>query len=126
MMSDYKIRQLNFESDTWRRHLAFMSDENIHMKTRLIELLKTRLETDLLNEAEKFQNLFIEQDNVIGLLRNSITEFERLLTREIYENGAIIQAVIASRISIEDKILSVKNKFEELKRKFNHFALENF
>ncbi|MBK6634629.1 MAG: hypothetical protein IPG38_10195 [Chitinophagaceae bacterium] len=43
-MSPAKLTQLQFETVSWQRLLDFMTDENIHHKNRLSEILKDRFD----------------------------------------------------------------------------------
>ncbi len=124
MMSRSKIKQLEFESDTWKRQLAFMVDENIHMKARLVEVLKDKQNAPSLEAAEAFQNQFIEQDSVIGILRNNVAEFDCLLKREVLEDGMLVNRVFAKHKILEAALIAAKKKFDEMKGHFNQHVLE--
>lgn len=102
-----------------------MIDEGIHRKNRLVEILKRKPAKDLLAEAEKFQNHFLEQDHFIRLLRNKVAEFDRLLTREIFEDGKVEEAMNLKHKSIETCFNTARAKQEELSRKFNDYLLKN-
>jgi len=80
-MPGIKLRLLRQESDTWKRILEFMTEENIHLKNRLSEILKGDLEHDLLMTAEIFQNSFVREDELIRLLRKDVFAFDQLLAR---------------------------------------------
>ena len=67
-MSEVKLRQLKYESDTWKRLLGFVMEENIHLKNRLSEVLKANFDKNLLNDVENFYSEFIRADELIGLL----------------------------------------------------------
>lgn len=124
-MSKSKIRQLEYESDTWKRQIAFMADENIHMKARLVEILRARELIPSLVVAEAFQNEFIGQDSVMVILKNSIAKFDRLLKREIYEDGMLINAVFAKHKHLEHDLFIARMKFDDLKNRFNKHILED-
>jgi hypothetical protein len=124
MMSRFKIKQLEFESDTWKRQLAFMVDENIHMKARLVEVLKDKQYAPSLEAAEAFQNQFIEQDSMIGILRNNVAEFDRLLKREVFEDGMLVNTVFAKHKILEADLIVAKKRFDEMKGHFNQHILE--
>ena len=79
-MPELKLKQLQFESDTWKRLLVFMMDENIHLKNRLSEVLKDQFDKNLLVEVEGFQNNFIKEDELIGLMRNDVAELDKLFS----------------------------------------------
>jgi hypothetical protein len=125
MIQANKIQQLRFESDTWKRHLVFMAEENIHIKSRLIEILKSGFSNSVLHKAEYIQNSVVEQDAVINLLKNSISAFDRQVYREVYEDGALVDELVAQRQIIEADLESARRRFDVLKKEFNQFALVN-
>lgn len=124
MISRSKIRQLEFESDTWKRQLAFMADENIHMKARLVEILKDKQQAPSLEMAEVFQTQFIEQDSVLSLLRNNVAEFDRLLQREVFEDGMLVNTVFAKHKLLEHDLVAARKRFEDMKGRFNQHILD--
>ena len=50
-MPGIKLRLLRQESDAWKRILEFMTEENIHLKNRLSEILKSDLEQILVHST---------------------------------------------------------------------------
>jgi len=123
-MPDIKLRLLRQESDTWKRILEFMTEENIHLKNRLSEILKGDLEHDLLMTAEIFQNSFVREDELIRLLRKDVFAFDQLLAREIYEDGAIVNKVMKSFKVIRKNISESETQFNQLKYQFSNYLLE--
>ena len=123
-MPGIKLRLLRQESDTWKRILEFMTEENIHLKNRLSEILKGDLEEDLLVTAEIFQNSFVREDELIRLLRKDVSVFDQWLTREIYEDGAIVSKVMKSFNVIRKNISESEIQFNQLKYQFSNYLLE--
>jgi len=123
-MPGIKLRLLRQESDTWKRVLEFMTEENIHLKDRLSEMLKGDLEEDLLMTAEIFQNSFVREDELIRLLRKDVSVFDQWLTREIYEDGAIVSKVMKSFNVIRKNISESEIQFNQLKYQFSNYLLE--
>ena len=123
-MPGIKLRLLRQESDTWKRILEFMTEENIHLKNRLSEILKGDLEHDLLMTAEIFQNSFVREDELIRLLRKDVFAFDQLLAREIYEDGAIVNKVMKSFKIIRKNISESETQFNQLKYQFSNYLLE--
>jgi|KBSSwiStaDraftv2_1062776.scaffolds.fasta_scaffold74343_3 predicted metal-binding transcription factor (methanogenesis marker protein 9) len=123
-MPGIKLRLLRQESDTWKRILEFMTEENIHLKNRLSEILKGDLEHDLLMTAEIFQNSFVREDELIRLLRKDVFAFDQLLAREIYEDGAIVNKVMKSFKVIRKNISESETQFNQLKYQFSNYLLE--
>ena len=124
-MPELDIKQLQYESDGWKRLLRFMMDENIHLKNRLSEVLRDQFDKNLLVEVEGFQNNFIKEDEVIGLLRNDVAELDKLLVREICEDGNIINEIDRRLKNLRKNIMYAERKFGKLKSDFNYYLLEN-
>lgn len=124
-MPELKLRQLQFESDSWKRLLGFIIDENIHLKNRLSELLKNGFGGNWLDEMETFHNQLVKEDDRIGLLRNEIAELDRLLVREVFEDGRIIKDVERRLKKLRHNITNTEEQFGKLKLEFNSFLSEN-
>ncbi|WP_026898809.1 hypothetical protein [Daejeonella oryzae] len=115
-----KIKQIKYESETWKRLLSFMMDENTHLKNRLAEILKDDFDTNLLEEVERFQSSFIKEDLLIGLLRNDIAEIDALL-KERYEDEIILNMIDFKLKSLRNNIVNAEKQFGNLKLSFNHY-----
>ena len=89
-MPELKLKQLQYESDTWKRSLSFIIDENIHLKNGLTEIVQNSEDVDLLERAEYFQSRLIKEDERISLIRNDLTELDKLRVRELLEDGIIL------------------------------------
>ncbi len=124
-MPGLKLKQLQSERDTWRRLLVFMKDENVHLKNRLAEVLKNSIETNLLEDIENFHSSFLKEDELIDFLRNDVTELDRLLAQEIFEDGKLINKVDKKIKSIRKNIEIAEQHFGRLKSEFNSYLAEN-
>lgn len=124
-MQELKLIQLQYESDTWKRLLAFLKEENVHLKNRLSEVLKNKFDKSLLEEVESFQNRFVTKDERIALLRNEVAEVDKLLVREIFENGRIKKKVANKIKKLRTEIMSAERQFFKLKQEFNIYLTEN-
>lgn len=124
-MPELKLTQLQFESDTWKRLLAFIADENMHLKKRLTEILKEEFDKSMLEDAENFQTKFLKEDNLIILLRNEVAELDNWLEREIFENGTLKKEVNKRIRKIRKNIKYAEAQFEKLKSEFNNYFSEN-
>jgi len=120
-MPELKLRQLEYESDTWKRLMSFMVDENIHLKNRLSEVLRYKVDKQMLEEAENFHTRFIRQDEFNHLLRNEIFEFDKLLSRKIFEDGRLKNEVAGKSKNLRNNIRNLEELFGELKFEFNNF-----
>ena len=123
-MPEVKLKQLQYESQTWKRLLSFMMDENVHLKNRLSEILKNSFDRNLLEEIENFQNRFIKEDSWIGLLRHDVVEFDKLLEREISEDGQVATEINSRLNKLRNNIINADKEFDRLKTEFNSYLLE--
>jgi len=124
-MPGLKLKQLQYESETWKRLLGFTMDENIHLKNRLSEILKENFDKNLLEDVEVFQTRFIKADQMIMLLRNDIGEFDNLLNREIFEDGTIMKQVSKELKRLRKNIKITEEELGRLKSEFNRYLVEN-
>ncbi len=120
-----ELRQLQYESDTCKRLLGFIAEENIHLKNRLSEILKTGFNDNLLDELENFHGRFVREDELIRLLRNNVAELDNLLEREVFEDVKIVKEIRRKLKNLCDNIQNVQERFTRLKLEFNSFMSEN-
>ncbi|MBK7883189.1 MAG: hypothetical protein IPJ81_04830 [Chitinophagaceae bacterium] len=120
-----KLKQLQHESDSWKRLLAFIMDENIHLKNRLTEVLKDKFNKNLLEDLEYFHNNFVREDEMIRLVRNDVVELDKLLTREIFEDGRIARQIERKLHKLRNNLENIQNQFWKLKMGFNNYLSEN-
>ena len=124
-MPELKIKQLQYESNTWKRLLGFMMDENVHLKNRVSEVLKNGFDKGLLEEVESFHSRFIKEDDLIGLLRNEVAELDKLLVREIFEDGQLVKEIDTKLKKLHKNIITAERQLNELKLEFNNYLSEN-
>jgi hypothetical protein len=124
-MPKLKLNQLQYESDTWKRFLAFMKDENVHLKNRLAEILKSSIDNNLLDDIENFYSGFLKEDELIDLLRIDVAELDRLLAREIVEDGKLITRVDKKMKSLRNNIENAEQHFGRMKSEFISYLSEN-
>jgi len=102
-----------------------MTDENIQLKNRLAEILRTDFDENLLEDIENFQTDFIREDEIISLLKTDIAKLDKLLFREIFEDGQTIENINRTLREIRRKISIAETGFGNLKLEFNSYLLEN-
>lgn len=124
-MPEQKLKQLQYESDTWKRLLAFLKDENVYLKNRLSEILKNGFETNLLDEIELFQTRFIKEDEMISSLQTDISELDKLLVREIFEDGRIMKKVKKRIKQLKAEMKTAETQFRKMKQEFINYLSEN-
>ena len=124
-MPELKLKQLKYESDTWKRLLDFMIDENIQLKNRLSEVLKYQFDKNLLDDVERFQSHFLKEDQLIGLIRNDIAELDALLIENLLDDGIKMQNVDLKLKRLRNNIKNAEMQFSNLKLDFYNYLSEN-
>ena len=123
-MPQFTLRQLQHESDAWKRMLVFMGEENVELKNRLSEILKSDIDKKLLLKAENFQNGFVAEDDLIRFLRNDIAVFDRLINRGNLEDGVVILELTEKLRIIRASLINTEKRFNDLKLEFNNYMLQ--
>ncbi len=125
MALNNKILQYRHESDTWKRHLQFIQQENNHLKNRLSQVLQTDTNHEFLERAEYFQNKFIAEDDTVNMLRQDIHELDILIARESQEDGALIRELQKKLKKMHKDMDIVEKQFSKLKSDFNLYLSES-
>ncbi|MBL0146246.1 MAG: hypothetical protein IPP48_11195 [Chitinophagaceae bacterium] len=121
IMPELKLKQMQYEINTWLRLLGFMLDENVHSKNRLTEILKYKFDEALLEDMENFQTRFIKEDADIAILKKEVTALDSLLVREVFEDGAIIKAVRNKLKKVQTDMNNAEKQFSKLKNDFRSY-----
>ena len=125
-MPELQIQQLQFEINALKRLLAFMMDENVHLKNRIPEILKNSFENKMLGKVEIFHNRFIMEDELIGMLRNNVAELDKLLqVQKVVEDKKSIHDIEKKVRKLSFNMENTESQFMKLKADFNTFLLEN-
>ncbi|MEX6690907.1 hypothetical protein QTN47_25585 [Danxiaibacter flavus] len=125
LMPQIKINQLKYEIDMWKRLLAFMMDENIFLKNRLIEILKGSFNNVNISNIEDFQNCFVKKDETINVLRNDLAEIDKLIFADIDFDNTANTNIHNKLENIRKHISLLEKEFSQLKIEFNRYLLNN-
>lgn len=121
----FDLKQLVYESDVRKRLLGFITEEIIHSKIRLTQLLQNNLSDVELNAIEDFQNKLVRADMFLSLVRDEVVVFDKLLVREIFEDGLLNKEVNLQRKRLRRVMKNLEQQFAQLKKDFNNFLAEN-
>jgi hypothetical protein len=125
MALNKKILQYRHESDTWKRYLQFIQQENNHLKNRLSQVLQADTDHEFLERAEYFQNKFITEDDTVNMLRQDIHELDVLLSKELQEDGSVIKELQKKLKKMNKDMDIVEKQFSKLKSDFNLYLSES-
>ncbi len=124
-MPELKLKQLQYETDTWKRLLAFMQEENVHLKNRLSDVLKIKFDNNLLEEVEIFQASFIKEDELISFLRNEVAEIDSELVKDIFVDGKINKMLEKKMTLLRKNLTSAEKRFDKMKLAFKNYLAQN-
>ncbi len=125
MALNRKILQYRHESDTWKRYLQFIQQENNHLKNRLSQVLQADTDHDFLERAEYFQNKFITEDDTVNMLRQDIHELDQLLSKELQEESSVTKDIQKKLKKMNKDMDIVEKQFSKLKSDFNLYLSES-
>lgn len=125
IVTNLKLDQLRWEINTMKRLLGFIMDENIHLKYRLSEVLRTGFDKKQLEHIEIFQNRFIMQDELIALLNNQIIELNESLQQTIPESKGNTKKVNDKIAKVGNNINIAEERYKKMKQEFNSYLSEN-
>lgn len=118
------LQQFKHESESWKRMLEFMQQENVHLKTRLAEVLRKDVHEDFLEKAEYFQSGFLHLDERIAFLRRNIYDFNKLFLTELFHDGHLKELSLQQK-RLRKEIETEEKKFAKLKGEFNNYLSES-
>lgn len=118
--------QLSFENDRWKRLVQFIQLENAYCNNRLAEVIKNSdALPDFLDQAEFYQNYYIQQDVHLALLKHDLNSFGRLIEKEKFLDGSIVKKVQDDHSKLRREIEKLQADFNEMQMKFNNFVDAN-
>jgi predicted RNase H-like nuclease (RuvC/YqgF family) len=125
MTHNKKFTQFRHESDTWKRYLQFIQQENNHLKTRLSQVLQHDTDEQFLERAEYFQSKFIAEDDTVNMLRQDIHELDSMLTKEMPEEASTVKELQKKLKKMHKDMEIVERQFNKLKSDFNLYLTES-
>jgi hypothetical protein len=125
MTHNKKFTQFRHESDTWKRYLQFIQQENNHLKTRLSQVLQHDTDEQFLERAEYFQSKFIAEDDTVNMLRQDIHELDNMLSKDIPEDANTVKELQKKLKKMHKDMEIVERQFSKLKSDFNLYLTES-
>ncbi|BAV05798.1 hypothetical protein SAMN05421788_10860 [Filimonas lacunae] len=114
------VDQLQQESDRWKKKLELLLLENAVLKNRLAEVVNASHATvPFLETAEEYQNRFMQKDDIINLMRQDITEFDKLLAQSLHHNKDMMRAIVQRQRRLRKELSLLESTFKNLKGQFN-------
>ena len=106
----------------WKRMLELLMHENVGLKTRLAEIVKESKEGhDFVALAEHYHNTLMREDEIIYLARRDVADLDKLLLREVFEDGILYGEVNRKHKRLRKELLKIEKDFNKLKQGFDVF-----
>lgn len=119
--------QFRYETDYWKRTLAFLEVENLHFKNRLAEVVELSSGDDsCLKATEAYLNNLRQVETMISIIKNDIATFEKLRDRDMPDRDKDFRQVVARRKRIRDDIKELATQFNNIKSGFDNFLMETY
>ncbi len=117
--------QFEFEIETWKRLLVFLSEENNNAKNRLSDIVKDigNNDEELIERVENFHNRMLKGDEILGLLYREMLEQQSLISKTNGVNEYQTE-VKSKQQDLRNGLKKVKNNFLELNAEFNNWLSE--
>jgi hypothetical protein len=124
--AETKIKQLQHESETWKRDLGFTVEENVALKNRLAEIISAAQVTpEFLQRLEAYQNDFLAKDEALRFIFTEIREWDKLLVTKQYLDGKETNGkLLTMQKRLSRAIEAFMNEFNRLKFDFNNYMSE--
>lgn len=121
------LKDLHFDNQLWINELSFYKQEIGLLENQLAVVLSRNTTTDATAPAERFQNQFIRQREVIDILAHDIKERENWLVDYAKNNGTAIDHIYfddrqADHDAIRERMDTFKKIYSELKADFFAFV----
>jgi len=123
MEQDLGIRQLDRETEAWKKIIGILQQENIIHKNKLAEMLKNHSENNetILEKAEQYQSRFLQQDEALRLMFNDINEYEKLSEGISSWDKAQLKRINQARNKLRKETRSLEINFSKLRSEFNNY-----
>lgn len=121
-MVSAKTNQFLFELNAWLRALAFMQDETANLKNRMAEVVSDNLDRSALPQMENYQNLFLQEDAIIALLKHDVQQQINLLQIKANRGDHFEMQVVNNQFRIRSEMQKAERQFNQLRFDFNRYV----
>ena len=117
-----KTNQFLYELNTWLRALAFMQDETANLKNRMAEVVSDNLDRSVLPQMENYQNLFLQEDAILALLKHDVQQQINLLQIKADGGDHFEKQVVKNQLRIRSEMQKAERQFNQLRSDFNGYV----
>ncbi|HEY6956003.1 MAG TPA: hypothetical protein VI385_12215 [Flavisolibacter sp.] len=124
MHTDSLFQYMRDEAEEWDRLLNFLKQENVFCKSRLADIVASIDDEDELAKAEKFNDEFISEDEIIGFLETELKKQRRSLDRNKHYDEEILTQLTRQQKKLRMDIRRAEEIIIITKRDFSDFIAE--
>src|SRR6476469_9647157 len=121
MHTDSLFQYMRDEAEEWDRLLNFLKQENVFCKSRLADIVASIDDEDELAKAEKFNDEFISEDEIIGFLETELKKQRRSLDRNKHYDEEILTQLTRQQKKLRMDIRRAEEIIIITKRDFSDF-----
>lgn len=121
-MFSTKTHQFLYEMNTWLRALAFMQDETANLKNRMAEVVSNNMDRSVLPQMENYQNLFLQEDVIMALLKHDVQQQIKLLQIQADGGDHFEKQVESNQLRIRNEMEKAEREFNKLRSDFNSYV----
>ena len=124
MDSTSLLRYMRDESEEWDRLLNFMKQENVFCKSRLAEIVASIEDEDELANAEKFNDDFLSEDEIIVFLESELKKHRKSLDKVKYLDEELINQLTRHQRKLRTDIRRAEEIIIITRRDFSDYISE--
>ena len=124
MHTDSLLRFMRDESEEWDRLLNFLKQENVFAKSRLAEIVASIEDEDELAKAEKFNDEFLSEDEIIGFLESELKKHRRSLEKNRHNDEELLEQLSRNQRKLRTDIRRAEEIIVITKRDFSDYIAE--
>jgi hypothetical protein len=109
---------LSQESTVWLKAMDRLQEENIILKKRFSDYLKSGKDGVHLEKLESLYNNLLNNDTMLSLLRHEIIDLNEMINKEARRNNSGTKRLDKRQNKIRKDMKLVEEEFERLKQDF--------
>ena len=114
-----KADQFLQECVGWLRLLDFLKQENSFLKTRLSSVVDYETNREFLNEAEQYQNLFLQRDEFINEIIKDAKAHQETISKILVLEKNIDERTNKQQQKLRNEVERLERDFTKMKNDFN-------
>ena len=124
MHTDSLLRHMRDESEEWDRLLNYLKQENVYSKSRLAEMVASFEDEEDLTRAERFNDEFISEDEIIVFLESELKKHRRNLEKNRHHDEELLKQMTRQQRKLRMDIRRAEEIIIITKRDFSDYIAE--